>query len=133
MGSAHPTTSAVEFLAAALDDLTADRWHERDAAYAWLDRGGEVGLGTPPDREVVAASVTSLASSRRIDPVPVAEVQPVRITLSVSCCSAFAVVRHPDGKIDRSGRVDGPTAALLRGWASLHTCPSCVGAVADAS
>lgn len=133
MASAHPTTSAVEFLAAALDDLTADRWHERDAAYAWLDRGGEVGLGTPPDREVVAAAVTSLAIARRIGPAPIAEVQPVRITLSVSCCSAFAVVRHPEGKIDRSDRVDGPTAALLRSWASLRTCRSCAGVAADAS
>lgn len=130
MGAAHPTTSAAEFLAAALDALTADRWHEGDAAYAWLDRAGDVRLGTPPDQEVLAAAVTCVGTASRIGADCDANRSPVRSTLSVSCCSVALVVRHPDGRIDRSNCVEeGSTGAVLRGWAALRACGSCAGAV----
>lgn len=125
MGDTHSQADPLVTLVTALDEKTAERWHDHDASYAWLGPTGEVHFDVPPERRVLAVAASSLGIARRMDLDGAAEAQTVRITASVSCCQTLAVLRHACGRTDRSDRVDGATIKLLRGWASLLTCPSC--------
>ncbi len=128
MATANLTTHAVERLAAALDQLAAERWDDFAATYAWVhhvdDDYLDLRLGAPPETRALAVAVTSVGIGRRVDGGDSGE-QTVRVTVAASCCQVAAVVRHRDGRVEHASHAEGVTVATLRQWASLAPCCAC--------
>lgn len=133
------TGCAATALATHVDRALAPRWAETGATLAVAQSGGPGSLAvalTPlPDRpsealrkvpavRYVAACIADYGNAVRLD-IPSKVREPVLMTLAVTCCRNVILLRHQEGRVDRSLRAEGALIDLLRGWADLALCPRC--------
>ncbi len=94
-----------------------------------LSEPADVSIASLPKEVGVAACVSALgyvASSDRC----VRPRRRARITVAVTCCSAWSVLRYTDGPVVRTDAAEGSLVEALRSWASLGGC-SCSAADAE--
>lgn len=126
-------TDPADHLAAMLDVLSAGCVNGDETTMAWLpatDAGradestrSDVRLGPPPDHAVAAVAVAATGTAHRIGGDSTKRL--VRVTVAVSCCRTSALMRHPDGRVERSMGIDGAVPLILRRWAVLEPCAMC--------